>query len=73
MEIGTPSRSQNERPIDGLARASLLPGGRKVECVANQEMQHNTSIIVAYLDQVPEFHRLAELRRKVNHPSLPRM
>jgi len=69
MQISTPSRSQNERPADGLTRAGLLPGGREAVSLADQEMQHNTGIIVAYLKQVPEFRRLAQLQQKANQPS----
>lgn len=66
MEIPTTSRSQSKRPgNDALARAGLQPVGHQALCPADQEMQHNTGIIVTYLlDQVPEFRRLAELRRK---------
>jgi hypothetical protein len=68
MEIPTISRSQSEGlGNDALARAGLQPAGHQALCPAHQEMQHNTGIIVTYLlDQVPEFRRLAELRRKVN-------
>jgi ribosome biogenesis protein Tsr3 len=68
MKIPAPSRAQSERRAnDALARVGLQPIGQQALCPADQEMQHNTSIIVTYLlDQVPQFRRLAELRRKVN-------
>jgi hypothetical protein len=72
MEIPTSSQSQSERPAnDALVRAGLQPVGHQTLCPADQEMQHNTGIIVTYLlNQVPEFRRLAELRRKVSQPSI---
>ena len=73
MEIPTTSRSQSKRPgNDVLAIAGIQPVGYQALCPADQEMQHNTGIIVTYLlDQVPEFRKLAELRRKVNQLSFP--
>lgn len=73
METHTTSRSQSKRADnDALVRAGLQPVGYEALCPADQEMQHNTGIIVTYLlDQVPEFRRLAELRRMANQPRFP--
>jgi hypothetical protein len=49
MEIPIPSRSQSEQSAnDALARAGLYPEDHQAQCLADQEMQHNTGIIVTY-------------------------
>jgi hypothetical protein len=54
-----------------MVRAGIQPAERQAQCLADEEMQHNTGIIVTYLlDQIPEFRRLADLRRKVNQTVL---
>ena len=68
MEIPNPSQSQTKWPgNDAMVRAGIEPVGRQAQCLADEEMKHNTGIIVTYLlDRVPEFRRLADLRQKVN-------
>ena len=74
MDMATASLSQGlgtQVGDEALVRAGLQPAAQHVLCPADQWKQRNTSIIINYLlDRVPEFQKLAELRRKVNRKSL---
>ena len=68
MEIYNPSLSQSDGSIDSvLVRAGLQPAGHQTLHPAGQEMEQNTATIVSFLlESVPEFRKLADLRRKVH-------
>ncbi|CAJ2508615.1 Uu.00g136410.m01.CDS01 [Anthostomella pinea] len=66
MDLSAQFQSQDEALGNSvLTRAGLQPAGHVASCVADQEIQDNTSIIVTYLlEQVEEYRTLANLRRQ---------